>query len=133
MKMENEQRKVEVHGLKDILVRENDLRIRDTEELRMAMELSSQKLGEALERECFEMDQVRTVRSPGVDFMHWFAPYSSLRPIFTPQNSFSKVVHRHRMQMYRTVSIICAIHPNFMKQTPVNARLKRTPKIYALL
>ena len=58
LKAENEQRKMEVHGLKDILVRENDHRIRDTEELRMAMELSSQKLGEALERECIEMDQV---------------------------------------------------------------------------
>jgi hypothetical protein len=59
LKAENEQRKMEVHGLKDILVRENDHRIRDTEELRMAMELSSQKLGEALERECIEMDQVQ--------------------------------------------------------------------------
>jgi len=58
IKAENEQRKVEVHGLKDILVRENDNRVRETEELRIAMELSSQKLGEALERECFDMDQV---------------------------------------------------------------------------
>ena len=59
LKAENEQRKMEVHGLKDILVRENDHRIRETEELRMAMELSAQKLGEALERECNDMDQVR--------------------------------------------------------------------------
>ncbi len=58
LKSENEQRKMEVHGLKDILVRENDHRIRDTEDLRMAMELSAQKLGEALERECIDMDQV---------------------------------------------------------------------------
>ena len=58
LKSENEQRKMEVHGLKDILVRENDHRIRETEELRMAMELSAQKLGEALERECNDMDQV---------------------------------------------------------------------------
>ena len=49
---------MEVHGLKDILVRENDNRVRETEELRIAMELSSQKLGEALERECYDMDQV---------------------------------------------------------------------------
>ena len=59
LKAENEQRKVEVHGLKDILVRENDHRIRETDELRMAMELSAQKLGEALERECNDMDQVK--------------------------------------------------------------------------
>ena len=39
LKTENESRKHEIHGLKDILVRENDNRIRDTEELRMAMEL----------------------------------------------------------------------------------------------
>jgi len=58
LKSENEQRKMEVHGLKDILVRENDHRIRESEELRMAMELSAQKLGEALERECIDMDQV---------------------------------------------------------------------------
>ena len=44
--------------MKDILVRENDHRIRESEELRMAMELSAQKLGEALERECIDMDQV---------------------------------------------------------------------------
>ncbi len=43
LKTENEQRKVEIHGLKDILVRENDNRIRETEELRMAMELGQKK------------------------------------------------------------------------------------------
>ena len=39
LKTENESRKHEIHGLKDILVRENDNRIQETEELRMAMEL----------------------------------------------------------------------------------------------
>ena len=39
LKTENETRKHEIHGLKDILVRENDNRIQETEELRMAMEL----------------------------------------------------------------------------------------------
>ena len=49
LKTENESRKHEIHGLKDILVRENDNRIQETEELRMAMELGKdfhRKIGE---------------------------------------------------------------------------------------
>ena len=42
LKTENESRKHEIHGLKDILVRENDNRIQETEELRMAMELGKE-------------------------------------------------------------------------------------------
>ena len=42
LKTENESRKHEIHGLKDILVRENDNRIQETEELRMAMELGEE-------------------------------------------------------------------------------------------
>ena len=44
-------RKNEIHGLKDILVRENDNRVRETEELRMAMELGTQQLAEMVEKE----------------------------------------------------------------------------------
>ena len=44
LKTENETRKHEIHGLKDILVRENDNRIQETEELRMAMELGKDLL-----------------------------------------------------------------------------------------
>merc|ERR1712173_432228 len=51
LKTENESRKHEIHGLKDILVRENDNRIQETEEPRMAMELGTQQLVEAIEKE----------------------------------------------------------------------------------
>ena len=51
LKTENESRKHEIHGLKDILVREHDNRIQETEELRMAMELGTQQLVEAIEKE----------------------------------------------------------------------------------
>lgn len=44
-------------GLKDILVRENENRARETDELRIAMELSNQALGEALERESNDCKQ----------------------------------------------------------------------------
>ena len=37
--------------MKDILVRENESRARETDELRLAMELSNQALGEALDKE----------------------------------------------------------------------------------
>ena len=37
--------------MKDILVRENDNRVRETEELRMAMELGTQQLAEMVEKE----------------------------------------------------------------------------------
>merc|ERR1712154_743098 len=51
LKAENDTRKTEIHGLKDILVRENECRARETDELRLAMELANQTLGEALEKE----------------------------------------------------------------------------------
>ena len=50
LKSENEIRKHEIHGLKDILVRENDNRIRETEELRAAMELSTQELVDGIDK-----------------------------------------------------------------------------------
>ena len=34
------------------------------------------------------------------DFIIWFAPYRALGPTFTPQNSFSKVGHRRKAQIY---------------------------------
>merc|ERR1712228_1874 len=51
LKAENDTRKTEIHGLKDIFVRENECRARETDELRLAMELANQILGEALEKE----------------------------------------------------------------------------------
>ena len=62
MKNENETRKHEIHGLKDILVRENDNRIRETEELRAAMELSTQELVDGIEKAKSESKkQVKTL------------------------------------------------------------------------
>merc|ERR1712150_207502 len=55
LKAENETRKTEIHGLKDILVRENENRARETDELRMTMELANQTLGEALEKEANDL------------------------------------------------------------------------------
>ena len=62
LKNENETRKHEIHGLKDILVRENDNRIRETEELRAAMELSTQELVDGIEKAKSESKkQVKTL------------------------------------------------------------------------
>lgn len=54
LKSENELRKQEVHGLKDILVRENDKRIRETEDLRVQVESGMQQLMSAVEKETAE-------------------------------------------------------------------------------
>ena len=63
-------RKNEIHGLKDILVRENDNRVRETEELRMAMELGTQQLVEAIEQEKADSKKrIKTVEGDLVDAM----------------------------------------------------------------
>ena len=63
-------RKNEIHGLKDILVRENDNRVRETEELRMAMELGTQQLVEAIEKETSDRKkQVKNVENEFSDAM----------------------------------------------------------------
>ena len=48
-----------------------------------------------------------------------FAPYA-LAPNFCASKELLKIVgHGHRAQMDRTISMICALRPTFMKLTPV--------------